>query len=186
MGRFKTALFILLGKKNKKVSTLEILKSRGLKVGDNFFMAPGCVLDPAHCWHISIGNNVALGPDVYILAHDSIMHRFIGYGNVANVKIGDDVTISTRAVILPGVTIGNRVMIGAGAVVTKDIPENSIAVGNPAKVIGTFDAYIEKHKKALATHPMFDESFLLNSGLSNEQKEKMKSACDEFGSIYLK
>jgi maltose O-acetyltransferase len=186
MRRIKTFLLKLLGKRKPNVSYLDVLKSRGLKVGDDFFMAPGCVLDPAHCFHISIGNNVALGPEVYILAHDSIMHRFIGYGNVANVKIGDDVTISTRAVILPGVTIGNRVMIGAGAVVTKDIPENSIAVGNPAKVIGTFDAYIEKHIKALATKPKFDESYLIENNLSIIQKQEMIKACDEIGSIYLK
>lgn len=176
----------LFYKPEPKTSTLEILKQRGLKVGDNFFMAPGCVLDPAHCWHITIGNNVALGPQVYILTHDSIMHRFVGYGNVQNVVIGDDVTISTRAIILPGVTIGNRVMIGAGAVVTRDIPENSVAVGNPAKVIGTFDAYIEKHKQALKTKPAFDEAYLLENGVTDEMKEEMVEACRNNGGIYLK
>jgi maltose O-acetyltransferase len=110
----------------------------------------------------------------------------VGYGNVQNVVIGDDVTISTRAIILPGVTIGNRVMIGAGAVVTRDIPENSVAVGNPAKVIGTFDAYISKHKEALKTKPTFDETYLLENGVTDEMKEEMVEACRINGGIYLK
>lgn len=186
MRRLKRVLRLLFGKKDTKLSELEILKSRGLKVGTNFFMAPGCVIDPAHCWHIAIGNNVAFGPQVFILAHDSIMHRFIGYGNVTNVSIGDDVTISTRAVILPGVTIGNRVMIGAGAVVSKNIPDNSIAVGNPAKVIGTFDDYIKKHKEKLNTHPKFDETYLLEKNLTEKMKKEMVDASNENGSIYLK
>ena len=52
-----------------------------------------------------------------------------------------------NAMIMPGVTIGDRVVIGAGAIVTKDIPSNSVAVGVPAKVIKTADEYLEKIKK---------------------------------------
>ncbi len=182
----KRLLNKLRGAQPKKESQLDMLKKRGLKVGSNFFMAPGCVLDPSHCWHISIGDNVALGPQVYILAHDSIMHRFIGYGNVANVKIGNDVTIGTRAIILPGVTIGNRVMIGAGAVVAHDIPNNSIAAGNPAKVVGLFNNYLEKHKDRLNKRPTFDESYLMENGVTQSQKDEMLNACEKHGSIYLK
>ncbi len=186
MRRIKNWLLQILGKKVAPLPTIEILKNRGLKVGENFFMAPGCVIDPSHCWHISIGNNVALGPQVYILAHDSIMHRFIGYGNVANVVIGDDVTIATRAIILPGVTIGNRVMIGAGAVVSHNIPENSIAVGNPARVIGSFDDYLKKHKEKLQSMPKFDNSYTLNGGVTPDKKAEMLAAAEKAGSIYLK
>ena len=56
-------------------------------------------------------------------------------GTVVQVTIGDDVWIGTRAIILPGVTIGNGVIIGAGAVVTKDVPDYAIVGGVPARVI---------------------------------------------------
>ena len=62
-----------------------------------------------------------------------------GMGNVLPVKIGDDVWIGGRVIILPGVTIGNGCIIGAGAVVTKDIPPYSVAVGVPAKVVKIID-----------------------------------------------
>ena len=54
---------------------------------------------------------------------------------IKSVIIGKNVWIGTHAVILPGVTIGDRAVIGAGSIVTKDVPANSVAVGNPAKVI---------------------------------------------------
>lgn len=60
--------------------------------------------------------------------------------------IGDDVYIGNDVTILPGVIIGNNVVIGAGAIVTKNIPDNSVAVGVPAKVIKTADEYLEKIK----------------------------------------
>ena len=60
--------------------------------------------------------------------------------------VGNDVYIGNNVIILPGVTIGNNVVIGAGAVVTHDIPDNSVAVGVPARVIKSADAYFEKIK----------------------------------------
>lgn len=60
------------------------------------------------------------------------------------ITIGDDVWIGGNCTILPGVTIGNNVVIGAGAVVTKDIPDNSVAVGIPARVIKTLEDDIER------------------------------------------
>lgn len=60
------------------------------------------------------------------------------------IKIGDNVYIGNNVIILPGVTIGNNVVIGAGAVVSKSIPDNSVAVGVPARVIKTADEYFEK------------------------------------------
>lgn len=61
------------------------------------------------------------------------------------VEIGDNVHIGTDSFVLPGVKIGNNVIIGVASVVTKDIPDNSVAVGVPAKVIETIDEYKEKH-----------------------------------------
>ena len=61
------------------------------------------------------------------------------------IEIGDNVHIGSNATIMPGVKIGNNCIIGCDAVVTKDIPDNSIAVGVPARVIETIDEYINKH-----------------------------------------
>lgn len=60
------------------------------------------------------------------------------------ITVGDNVYIGTNTIILPGVKIGSNVIIGAGAVVSKSIPDNSVAVGVPARVIKTSDDYFEK------------------------------------------
>ncbi|GEL15674.1 sugar O-acetyltransferase [Pediococcus cellicola] len=87
---------------------------------------------------IVIGNNVMLGPRVslYTAGHPivpDIRNQDLEYGHP--ITIGNDVWIGGNAVICPGVTIGNNVVIGAGTIVTKDIPDNSVAVGNPGHVI---------------------------------------------------
>ena len=63
---------------------------------------------------------------------------------VGKIKVGNNVFIGYGSLILPGVTIGNNVVIGAHSVVSKSIPDNSVAVGAPARVVGSFDAYCER------------------------------------------
>jgi maltose O-acetyltransferase len=90
---------------------------------------------------ITIGDNVMMGPDVVILSQN---HRFDDTRRPMRVQgfekspviIEDDVWIGLRVVILPGVRIGRSSVVGAGAVVTKDLPSSSIAGGVPAKVVG--------------------------------------------------
>ena len=86
---------------------------------------------------ITIGDNVKIGPNVVI--RDSDNHQIIRDGSVksAPIHIGSNVWIGLNSVILKGVTIGDGAIIGAGAVVTKDIPPHCLAVGVPAKVIKT-------------------------------------------------
>ena len=89
---------------------------------------------------IVIGNNVLMGPDAVILTgnhkHDDITMPIQAQGiETAPVIIEDDVWIGTRVIILPGIRIGKSSIIGAGAVVSKDVPPFSIAVGNPARVV---------------------------------------------------
>ena len=142
MRLFRKALAYLRGEPQH----LEKLLKRGLKVGKNFYRGGGVIIDSTHCYHITIGDNVTLGPRVHILAHDASTAMFLGKTRAANVTIGNDVFVGASSIILPGVHIGNRVVIGAGSIVSKDIPENSVAVGNPCKVICSLDAYLEKEK----------------------------------------
>ena len=134
---------------------LEKLLKRGLKVGANFKRMGGVIIDPSHCYHITIGDNVTLAPRVHILAHDASTFTFIGKTRAANVVIGNDVFIGASSIILPGVHIGNRVIIGAGSVVTKDIPDNTVAVGNPARVITTVDSYLAKEQAKMCEEDTF-------------------------------
>lgn len=87
---------------------------------------------------VNIGNNVMIGPnvDIYTVNHPMIAQGRREYKAQASpVNIGNDVWIGGKTTICPGVTIGNNVVIAAGAVVTKDIPDNSLVGGVPAKII---------------------------------------------------
>ncbi|MHB8481164.1 MAG: DapH/DapD/GlmU-related protein [Nitrospiria bacterium] len=114
---------------------------QGLYVGDNFICNRGCHFNSGGI--VRIGNNVLLGPNVKIW---SVNHRFDdisipineqGYA-YAEVVIGDDVWIGANSFIVPGVNIGRRSILGACTVLTKSVPPFSMVVGNPGKVIKTF------------------------------------------------
>lgn len=112
-------------------------KGDGIVIGDNSGLGVNCeVRGP-----LSIGNNVMMGPDVCIMtsshntARTDIPMCQQGHWPKQKVTIGDDVWIGARVIILPGVTIGTGSIIGAAAVVTKDVPEYTVVAGIPAKVI---------------------------------------------------
>jgi maltose O-acetyltransferase len=105
-------------------------------VGDKFYANFGCVI--LDCNLVEIGNNVLLAPYVQIYtAHHPTnpAQRLTGEELASPIKIGSNVWIGGGAIICPGVTIGCNTTIGAGSVVVKNIPSNSIAVGNPCQVI---------------------------------------------------
>ena len=107
-----------------------------IEVGENFFANYNLiVLDVGK---VRIGDNAQIAPNVSIYTAGHPIHsdsRNSGYEYGIPVTIGDNVWIGGNTCIMPGVTIGNNVVIGGGSVVTKDIPDNMIAVGNPCKVI---------------------------------------------------
>lgn len=107
-----------------------------IEIGDFSEVGSNCIIQS----HTYIGNNVIMGPDIKIYTKN---HRFdslevpIQYqGHTEeSTKIGNDVWLGANVVVTPGVTIGNHVVVAAGAVVTKDIPDYAIAGGVPAKVL---------------------------------------------------
>lgn len=150
----------------------DILIQNGLKVGKNFNRFSGVIIDDSHCWLITIGDNVTIAPRGHILAHDASTKNETGYTRIGMVTIGSDVFIGAESIILPGVSIGDKVVIGAGSVVTKDIPSNSVAVGNPAKVIGTYDTFMEKRVNEMNTTVKFDETYTMRSREFGESKKQ--------------
>lgn len=109
---------------------------KNIEVGDNFYANFNTVI--LDVGKVKIGNNVMFAPNVSVYTAGHPIHpdsRNSGYEYGIAVTIGDNVWIGGNVVINPGVIIGNNCVIGSGSVVTKNIPDNSIAVGNPAKVI---------------------------------------------------
>ena len=117
--------------------------------GENVYFNVNCVI--LDTMKVEIGNNVFFGPGVqiYTATHplDAIERRTVEFSKP--VSIGNDCWIGGNAVICPGVKIGNGCVIGAGAIVTKDIPNNSLAVGNPAKVIRKLNEELFKPQQLL-------------------------------------
>ena len=154
--------------------TLEDHIKRGMKVGENCSLMDGSTFDYGHCNLITIGNNVTIAPQAYLLAHDASTKRDLGYTKIGLINIKDNVFIGARALIMPGVTVGENSIVAAGAVVTKDVPANTVVAGNPAQVITTKEEYINKNKILLDKHPKFSWDYSHGSGkLTEEMKKEM-------------
>ena len=121
-----------------------------IEVGKNFFANYNCT-------KVKIGDNCQMAPNVTIYTaghplHPDSRNSLYEYG--IEVTIGDNVWIGGNTVILPGVHIGNNVVIGAGSVVTKDIPSWSLAAGNPCRVLRQIT---EEDRKYYYKNRQFDE-----------------------------
>lgn len=117
-----------------------------ISLGDNFFANYNCVFLDVN--KINIGDNVFLAPNVaiYTAGHPidkDIRNAQLEYG--LEVNIGNDVWIGGNTVINPGVKIGDNVVIGSNSTVTKDIPSNVVAAGNPCKVIRSINENDKKY-----------------------------------------
>ncbi len=131
------SLFEKCGKNVNIESKAYFGSGRDISIGDNSGIGVNAFISGS----VSIGRNVMMGNDVMIIGTSHEFSRTDipmmeqGFQPDRQIKIGDDVWIGSRAIILSGVSIGSGVIIGAGAVVTNDIPGWAVAVGNPAKVV---------------------------------------------------
>lgn len=109
----------------------------GFRVGERSQLGENARIDQ----NVTLGNDVVMGPDVVIMtnAHafedlDTPINRQ-GALPIRPVVIGNDVWLGTRVIVMPGVTIGDHAVIGAGSIVTKDVPPKAVMVGNPARIL---------------------------------------------------
>jgi maltose O-acetyltransferase len=129
-------LFAAIGEGVFIEAPFHIAYGRNLALGDGVYMNAGCVvLDTAP---VSIGRKTMLGPAVHIYCADhahGLDERRRGLERALPVSIGEEVWIGGNAILLPGVTVGHGAIVGAGAVVTRDVAPGALVVGNPARPI---------------------------------------------------
>ena len=146
---------IMYGPRSDSNSFIKHLRKRGCNIGENccFYSPRTTLIDSVRTDWISIGKYTKITSGVVILAHDyshSVLvgvHNEILLGGGYHTTIGENCFIGMNAIIMPGVHIGNNCIVGTGAVVTKDIPDNMVVAGNPAKIIMNIDEFYEKRKK---------------------------------------
>lgn len=157
----------------RDVNIAEIARRNGAIIGKDVHLMWEVVLDPAHAWHIEIGDQVTMAPRVHILCHDASTKMYLGYTRIGKVKIGSRVFLGADSIVMPGVTIGDDVIVGAGSVVTRDIPSRSVACGNPAAVTGTIDDYLARRQREFEKLPRFGTEYTLGGGVTPAMQEEM-------------
>lgn len=161
-------------KKPIDYNSVEHLRSRGVEIVENVQLF-NTNIDFCHGFLVSIGNNVTL-TGVTVLAHDASTQIPLGVSKVGRVKIGNNVFVGRGSIILPGISIGDNCVIGAGSVVSSSIPSNSVAVGNPARVVSSYEEFVEKHRRQMKSCPVFPT---LWSEKSEEEKAEMKAKLEK-------
>ena len=150
---------------------IDVFRQQGAHIGENVGIIEPIspVIFSSEPYLVSIGDNTTISFDVAFVTHDAATRviRHLPDGNPETViygpiSVGKNCFIGCRSVILPNVTIGDNSIIGAGSIVNRDIPANSVAAGNPCRVICSLDEYREKHK----------EDFLYMVSLDYESKRK--------------
>ena len=95
--------------------------------------------------------------------------------------------VGAGTIVLPGVSIGSNVVIGAGSVVSHDIPDGSVAMGNPAKVVKSLEDYLTRERERMKENNTFGEEFTLrNSDFGEKERTKLIDSVKENGWIYVK
>lgn len=145
---------IVRGHKASSKDFIKYLRKKNVKVGEGvaIFDPQSVFIDSTRPCLLEIGNDVQITRGVTILTHGydwSVIKGVYGEicGSAGKVKIGNNVFIGMQATILKGVTRGNNVIIGANSLVNKDVPDNVVVAGNPARIIMSLEEYYEKRKK---------------------------------------
>lgn len=142
----------LCAKISVKINNIKYFKSLGVKIGNNTVIySSDYAMFSTEPWLVKIGDNCSITEGVKFLTHDggtlvtrnmdNTIKDFVICGNI---QVGNNTYIGIKTVILPGVVIGSNCIIGCGSIVTKNIPDNSVACGVPCRVISNTENYIQK------------------------------------------
>ncbi len=143
---------------------IALYRSRGTRIGERCYIGANVTLGRGGKDPIVIGDDCVL-TGCTILGHDASPALFLEELQGEDIfnrksfkretRIGNHVFIGVNAVVLPGLTIGDNCIVGAGAVVTKDVLSNCVVAGNPARVISSIEDFKSKYRKLYQRHPEF-------------------------------
>lgn len=128
----------------------KFLRKKGVKIGEGCFISTRRI--PSESYLIEIGDYVRIAPETQFFTHGGLWSLRKKYNDdsidyFGKIKIGDYTYIGEGCKIMPGVSIGTNVIVGAGSILTKSVPDNSIVAGNPARIVGKTIDFYEKTKK---------------------------------------
>lgn len=127
--------------------TVKQLRKKGAIIGENVELV-NCMIDKYTAFLVEIGDNSVI-TNATILAHDGSTKRYLGYTRIQKTVIGSNVFVGMGSIVLAGSHIGNNVIVGAGSIVRGDIPDNSVVMGNPARVVYSLDEYIAMNRDSM-------------------------------------
>lgn len=112
------------------------------------------------------------------MAHDASTKKTLGYTKIGQVHIGNHVFIGANTTILPGVTIGDYAVIGAGSIVTHDVQARTVVAGVPAKEICGVDEYVARFQSQMNAANTFGDEYRMGYGLDESKKKEILVATD--------
>lgn len=160
------------------------LRGLGMHIGQGVNLPASTWIDVSHCFLISIGDWCGFGEGCMLLAHDAQFDEFLNAGRIGRVVIHPHSHIGARSVVLPGVEIGPRTIVGAHSVVSRTLPPDTMCAGAPAKVVCTLDEYLERHRARMAERPTFPYAQYDISALTPERRAQLLAAVAD-GDAYL-
>ena len=157
----------------------EWLLQHGLRMGEKVDCFSWQGMDFQYPGLITIGNEVTIASGCRLLAHDASVGYLTKSTRVGVVEIGDHCFIGADTTILPNVRIGEWSIVGAGSLVTKDIPPHCVAAGNPARVICTTEEFKAKHEEGLRTHYVSHKPWREWADATPEEWAELRAGCAE-------
>lgn len=160
------------------------LRALGMTIGEDVLLPASTWVDTSHCHLIQIGDHTGFGENCQILAHDAQMDEYLDAARIGRVLIRESCHIGAGTIILAGVEMGPRTLVGAGSVVSRDLPPDSVCAGSPAERVCGLEEYLERHRRRMQERPRFAYDLYDIRSLTPERRVEMLEALRE-GDAYV-